>query len=99
MWATPAMATNQNEITQTCELNNSRKRRHGRAAYMRQYRITNTSPEKKTERNEYQRNYKTKKIISREKSKTQRVPEKLYDSFETFCYCSLGHSNIVDNFQ
>ena len=30
-----------------------------RAAYMRQYRITNVSPEKMAKRNEYQRNYRT----------------------------------------
>ena len=40
------LSTYQNKITQTCELNNNRKRRQDRAAYMRQYRITNVSPEK-----------------------------------------------------
>ena len=33
-----------------------------RAAYMRQYRITNVSPEKMSKRNEYQRNYITSSL-------------------------------------
>ena len=40
------LSTNQNKITQSCKLNNIRKRRQERAAYMRQYRMTNISPEK-----------------------------------------------------
>ena len=41
------LSTNQNKITETCELSNNRKRQQKRAAYMRQYRMTNISPEKR----------------------------------------------------
>ena len=63
------LSTNQNKITQTCELNNNRKRRQDRAAYMRQYRITNVSQEKMAKHNEYQRNYRTRTASPDEKVK------------------------------
>lgn len=41
-----------------------------RAAYMRQYRITNVSPEKMAKRNEYQRNYRTTNASPGKKEKS-----------------------------
>ena len=40
-----------------------------RAAYMRQYRTTNVSPEKMAKRNEYQRNYRTTNASPGKKAK------------------------------
>ena len=65
------LSTSQNKITETCELSNSRKRQQKRAANMRQYRMTNISPEKKAKRNENQRNYRTTNA-SPEKKKAKR---------------------------